>query len=144
MKAELRGKIKMLHSAERTKGAVFHDSAVSRTGSEQKRVTGKIPTWPTDTLMPSVTFVSIGGSEGDVSGAQRRENSSLKITKNLGGISGLMSFVKLGSRCSVPLLIRNVSESGVWQASRQHRVLSLVSHSWKAFPWKRFMQVISA
>lgn len=67
MKAELRGKIKMLHSVERTKGAVFHDSAVSRTGSERQRIVRTIPTWPTDTLMPGVTFGPIGGSERDVS-----------------------------------------------------------------------------
>lgn len=40
------------------------DSAMSRTGSEQKRIMRKIPTWPTGTL----TFVSVGGLERDVSG----------------------------------------------------------------------------
>lgn len=40
------------------------DCAMSRTGSEQKRIMRKSPTWPTDTLMASVTFVSIGGLEG--------------------------------------------------------------------------------
>lgn len=42
------------------------DSAMSRTESEQKRIMRKIPTWPTDTLMPSVTFVSITDLERDV------------------------------------------------------------------------------
>lgn len=59
------------------------DSATSRTGSEQKRIMRKIPTWPTGTLMASVTFVSIGGFRTRRFGqksAQRRENSRLKIS----------------------------------------------------------------
>lgn len=55
------------------------DCAMSRTGSEQKRIMRKSPTWPTDTLMPSVTFVSVGGLEGQKS-TRRRENSTLKIS----------------------------------------------------------------
>lgn len=58
------------------------DSAMSRTGSEQERIMRKIPTWPTDTLMPSVTFVSIGGLEGDDLDRKvlKDVNSSLKIS----------------------------------------------------------------